>query len=120
MTNHCEIGRIGEDIALQFLMDRGYSILERNFRFHHQEIDLIVEGYGMIVFVEVKTRTSERAGAGIEHITPGKQKRIINVANFYLAKMKCKDVTVRFDALSILLDKGSLMPRKVLYVQSAF
>jgi putative endonuclease len=119
MTNY-EIGRVGEEIAVQFLIDHGYSILERNFRFHHQEIDVIAKASGMILFVEVKTRISERAGAGVEQVTPDKQKRIRRVADFYLTKVIVKDAAVRFDVFSILLDKTSLLPRKVLHIKDAF
>jgi putative endonuclease len=79
-----ELGRWGENLAAQFLMERGYVILERNVRTAYGEIDLIVQKTNTIVFVEVKTRSSLAFGYPEEAITQGKMARMVNVAEAYL------------------------------------
>ena len=59
-----EIGKIGEDLAVQYLFSQGYEIVDRNFRTEHGELDLVAKDCGQFVFVEVKTRTSQRFGYG--------------------------------------------------------
>lgn len=78
------LGRWGEDLAAQWYVDRGYEILERNWRCKIGELDLIVTDYRQIVFCEVKTRTTDRFGSGFEAITPQKRRRIQRLALEYL------------------------------------
>ena len=62
MARHNELGIKGEEAATAFLKDKGYRILERNWRMHRHEIDIVAEDDEYIVFVEVKTRTSREWG----------------------------------------------------------
>ncbi|GAB6161159.1 YraN family protein [Desulfothermus naphthae] len=95
------LGNTGEDIAINFFKKRGYKILERNFRTKKGEIDLIVEGEGQLVFVEVKTRSSKNFGDPLEFVNISKQKRILAAALFYLTKNKLWQKNIRFDIIGI-------------------
>ncbi len=77
------IAVLGEDAACEYLSKNGYKILERNFRKSYGEIDIIAVKNETLVFVEVKTRTSDKFGTPFEAISPSKIKMLIKGAKFY-------------------------------------
>ncbi len=77
------LGALGERLAEQHLLAKGYRIRERNFRVREGEIDLIAEFAGTLVFVEVRARKGARMGSAIESLTPAKQRRLIVLAEAY-------------------------------------
>lgn len=94
----------GEDLAAKFLQEKGYKIIERNFRKGYGEIDIIALKDNVLVFVEVKTRTSNNYGTPFEAITPFKLRSLVRTAQFYkLLNPKLPD-QMRIDAVSVLLD----------------
>lgn len=95
------IGKIGEDIACQFLIRRGYTILERNYMERIGEIDIIAKKNREIVFVEVKSRKSMKNGDGIDSITRQKIRHIENVSKIYILKNKLFGYAIRYDAIDI-------------------
>ena len=110
------LGREGEDRAAKFLAKRGYRILERNYRTRSGEIDLIALDRGVVVFVEVKTRTSNAFGAPELAVTPQKQKRMLKAALGYMKYKKLHQVPCRFDVVAI---SGAAGP-EVELIQNAF
>ena len=103
--NNKALGKYGEVLAAKFLVDKGYQILEKNYKNKIGEIDLIVRDAGIICFVEVKTRRSLTYGKPYESVHFYKQRKIINVAICYLKfKMRSLDVLSRFDVISIYQD----------------
>jgi putative endonuclease len=111
--NNQEKGTQGEKVVREYLVQRGYRILESNFRFHHREVDIIASKDGMLVFVEVKMRCNASYGSGFEAISDVKKRNIISVARYYLQKNSMQDCNVRFDVAS--LDGGRLH-----YFENAF
>ena len=99
------IGRLGEKLAAKFLTSRGFSILSRNFPTPFGEIDLVAERDGFIVFLEVKTRTSEKFGEPLCSITGTKRKHIIKNCQFYLKRYGLFESACRIDAIGIILDE---------------
>ena len=97
--NTIDIGAMGEDYAEQVLHDKGYIILERNFKCKHGEIDIIAKDEKTFVFVEVKTRQSTRYGNPSEAVNYFKQQRIMKSAFWYI---KGKEVDMRFDVFEVL------------------
>ena len=95
------LGREGEDLAARFLTKQGYRILERNYRTRSGEIDLIALHDGAVVFVEVKTRTSDAFGAPELAVTSRKQQRMIKAALAYIKYKKLHQVPCRFDVVAI-------------------
>lgn len=79
-----EIGSEGEGQAADYLEQRGFQIMERNFRKKEGEIDLIASKKGDLHFIEVKTRSNENYGEPIDAITPHKKNRMLKVAQNYL------------------------------------
>ena len=105
MTNKI-IGKHGEQLAKDFLIKKGYKILEMNFRYSKMaEIDIIAAKNNIIHFVEVKTRTQDFFGAPLEAITPNKLSSIYKCAQFYLANSKQKYKKIQIDAIGVLLNK---------------
>ena len=97
------IARLGEDLAAVFLQKKGYKIIERNFRKGYGEIDIIAQKKGILVFVEVKTRTSQLFGTPLEAITPGKLRELVKTAQFYKLLHPTLPDLMRIDAISIVL-----------------
>ncbi len=96
-------GNSGEDIAAEYLKDNGFAIIERNFRIRGGEIDIIATKNNILIFVEVKTRTSTQFGTGFEAITPWKLTALIKSAQFYKVTHKNLPEEMRIDAISVLL-----------------
>lgn len=94
------VGRVGEEVAARFLEDQGYRILRRNLRFRSGEIDLVAEENGILVFVEVKTRSGSSHGTAAEAVTPRKQAQLIRLASLYLARIGA-DRPCRFDVVTV-------------------
>ena len=117
MADHNELGKLGEQLAAQFLLDKGYTILQRNFIFDKAEIDIIAQKEeDTIVIVEVKTRNSAFFGDPQSFVTPGKIKLLVKAANEYMITNDLEK-EVRFDIISVL--KNSTM-QKIEHFQNAF
>ena len=94
-------GKHGEDLAADTLLGLGYAILARRYRTRYGEIDIIARDRDVLVFVEVKARTSDQFGTAAESVTAWKQRRIIAMARDYLGRMSGPDVPCRFDVVAI-------------------
>ena len=105
MARHNELGKLGEELAAQFLTDKGYEILERNWRNKHKEIDIVAKDGNELVIVEVKTRQSDEHGNPDIAVTYQKQTRLIYAANAYIFSHNL-DINTRFDIISIVFDDG--------------
>ncbi|OGW41411.1 MAG: YraN family protein [Nitrospirae bacterium GWD2_57_9] len=95
------LGREGEDRAEQHLRKQGYRILDRNYSTRSGEIDLIALHEGEVVFVEVKTRTSDAYGAPELAVNARKQMRMIKAALAYIKYKKLHQMPCRFDVVAI-------------------
>ncbi|MBX2828155.1 MAG: YraN family protein [Flavobacteriaceae bacterium] len=104
MAYHNELGKLGEEMAVRYLLKEDYTILERNFRFDKAEIDIIAEKGDEIVIVEVKTRNSAAFGNPQEFVTPSKIKLLVKAANEYIVSQNL-DKEVRFDIIAVLKNK---------------
>lgn len=97
----------GEDIACDYLKKQGYKIIERNFRKGYGEIDIVALDGSVLVFVEVKTRTSDLFGPPLEAITPWKIRTLVKTAQYYkLLHSKLPD-SLRLDAIGIDFFSGN-------------
>jgi putative endonuclease len=104
MAYHNELGKIGEQLAVDYLYRQGYTILERNFIYDKAEIDIIAKKEEQIVVVEVKTRNSDFFGDPQDFVTKGKIKLLVKAANEYLVSNEL-DLEVRFDVIAVLKNK---------------
>ena len=95
------LGVAGEAEAVRFLRSAGFEIVDTGFRARCGEIDVIAEDGREVVFVEVKTRTSDAFGTPAESVTRVKRLRIVRAASVFLARAGWADRACRFDVLSI-------------------
>ncbi len=97
-----KFGDLGEKIAVEYLNSLNYNIVKKNFRFGKVgELDIIAEDGEFLVFCEVKTRSNDTYGSGLEAINTKKQKQLVNVAKGYLSINKIQERSCRFDAVII-------------------
>ena len=96
-----EFGKMGEDIAANYLTKNNYKIRERNFRCKQGEIDIIAREKDEIVFVEVKTRSSCTYGRPSEAVNESKQKHITKAAKYYIYLNKLENYYIRIDVIEV-------------------
>jgi putative endonuclease len=97
-----ELGRAGEDAAAAWYERRGYTVVARNWRCREGELDLVVTDGRHLVFVEVKTRATDRFGLPAEAVTLAKQRRLRGLAARFLANTGARASRLRFDVVAIL------------------
>ena len=118
MDNKKDIGNYGEKIATDFLVEKGFEIIEQNYHFGHGEIDIIAKEKDILVFVEVKTRKNLEFGDPILVVTKNKQRQLKKIAEAYLYEKEIKNTDCRIDVIGILLNKN--LPPKITYIENAF
>lgn len=102
MARHNETGKEGEQLAVEYLAGKGYEIVERNWRFKKNEIDIIAREGDVLVFVEVKTRHENYLVEPELSVSNQQQRAIITAANAYIVE-KDFDCESRFDIISIVI-----------------
>jgi len=99
-----EIGKSGEEIATQYLKrEKGYTIIERNFRCKQGEIDIIAIDREEIVFIEVKTRSNQNYGRASEAVNQQKRKHLIKAIQYYIYKRNLEESFIRMDIVEIYM-----------------
>lgn len=111
------LGAMGERAAEQHLRARGVKIIARNYRCPAGELDLIGVDGDTIVFFEVKSRKSDAHADPEDNITPKKQRKLYNVARYWLKANAEPDAAYRFDALSVVIHDGKPVVR---HIEEAF
>jgi putative endonuclease len=105
-----KLGAWGESVAAHHLEAKGYRIVARNWRCTYGEVDLIAQAGEELVFVEVKTRRGREMGSPEEALTPAKQKKLMKLAQIYVAEQEL-DVDWRIDLIAVVLDKSGKLLR---------
>ena len=100
MADHNELGKLGEELAENYLTKNGYTILETNWIFQKAEIDIIAQKANILAIVEVKTRSSIDFGLPQDFVKPKKIQLLVKAVNEYVVSRDL-DVTVRFDIIAI-------------------
>jgi putative endonuclease len=111
-TSNRETGMIGENIACDFLVKKGYKILSRNYSTKFGEIDIVAIQKGVTVFVEVKTKKGLEYGSPEEMFGKSKSRRVKNMAIIYLGG---KETLCRIDMVAVLLDRYDQLARVTHY-----
>lgn len=106
---HIKTGIWGEDVAVAYLSDKGYIILERDWRSQHRDIDIIARKGDVIIFVEVKTRRNQDFTDPLQAINYQKRKNLCRAINHYIHYRKI-EIPWRFDVISIVGKTGSSNP----------
>ena len=100
MANHNDLGVLGEEIAVNFLLGKGYLIEALNWRTGHLEIDIIAHQNGILVFLEVKTRKNTKFGFPEANVTTKKEKLLFEAAANYMYSVDYEQ-EFRFDIIAI-------------------
>lgn len=106
-------GQRGEAIASRYLEKLGYEILSKNFRSRYGEIDLITQHQGIIIFVEVKTRSGIRQGLPCEAVNWDKQNRLRRMAEYYLMATGNTNKPCRMDVIEIIMQEKEAFIRQI-------
>lgn len=101
MANHNVLGQKGEELAIDFLIKKGFTIRDRNWRFQKAEVDIIAQKDSILAVIEVKTRSSEFFGNPQDFVNPKKIKLLVKAIDEYVIR-KDLDVEVRFDIIAVL------------------
>ncbi len=116
MAEHNELGKLGEELAVTYLVKNGYTIKERNWRFQKAEVDIIAQKDTILAVVEVKTRSTDFYGNPQDFIPPKKIKLLLMAMDEYVTKNDL-DVEVRFDVIGIVNNNNQ---RKIEHFEDAF
>ena len=101
MSEHNDVGREGEALAANFLQQKGYEIVDRNWRYGPKEIDIVARDGDTMVFVEVKTRSTLAFELPQEAVTKKKMKNLVEAADAYMIQNNI-DLEGRFDIVAVL------------------
>lgn len=111
------LGEQGESIACEELEKCGYTIIARRYRTRFGEIDVIADDQGTIVFVEVKTKTDCTFSDPVESVTKQKQRRLVSMADQYVADHRLDNTPCRFDVVAV---DTSVAPSRITLYKDAF
>ena len=104
-----QVGATAESGAAQFLVDRGYRIVERNFRSKIGELDIVAYDRDVLCFIEVRSRGNDRCGDAAMTITAAKQRRVTRAAYSYLSLRRVHFAQARFDVVAVTGDQVTLI-----------
>lgn len=108
MAEHNELGKLGEEMAVDYLKKNGYKILETNWTFQKAEIDILAKKEGVLAVVEVKTRSSIDFGLPQDFVKPKKIQLLVKAVDAYV-NQKNLDTEVRFDIIAIKKEDNSFV-----------
>lgn len=117
MAKHNETGQHGEALALALLLEKGYEVLETNWRYRRLEVDIIAMDGDTLVFVEVKTRTFDYHGRPEEFVDAKKMKFLQRAGQAYMRKID-HDWAIRFDVIAVQLK--SIGGLEIKHLEDAF
>ena len=107
MADHNDLGKLGEELAVNYLHQNGYEILETNWTFLKAEIDIIAKKNDILAIIEVKTRSSASFGLPQDFVNQKKIQLLVKAVNEYVIKNDL-DVNVRFDVIAVLKEQQKL------------
>ena len=116
MAEHNELGKLGEELAVEFLQKKGYDILETNWVFQKAEIDIIAQKENILAIVEVKTRSSIDFGLPQDFVKPKKIQLLVKAVNEYVISNEL-DVEIRFDIIAVYKEGKNY---KIEHIEDAF
>jgi putative endonuclease len=117
MATHNDTGKMGEQLALEHLVQKGYTILAQNWRHRRTEVDILARIGNTLVFVEVKTRSTEFFGLPESFVTVAKQEQLSKAAEAYCSLYNHEDLDVRYDIVAVILNRHE---KKVQHFEDAF
>jgi len=116
MAEHNELGKKGEELAVEYLRLKEYEILELNYRYQKAEVDIIARRGNTLIAAEVKTRSTPEFGNPQDFVKPKQIQQLVKAMNFYVEDQNL-EVDVRFDIVAIIKNK---MGTRIEHIQDAF
>lgn len=116
MADHNELGRKGEEMAVEYLRLKEYEILELNYRYQKAEVDIIARRGDLLIAAEVKTRSTPEFGNPQDFVKPKQIQQLVKAVNHYVEESGL-DVEVRFDIIAIIKNKSGT---RIEHIQDAF
>ncbi|WP_282122762.1 YraN family protein [Algibacter mikhailovii] len=116
MAQHNELGKKGEQLAVDFLLKKGYDIVERNYRFDKAEVDIMALKHDTLAIIEVKTRSTSAFGNPQDFVKPKQIERLVKAVDAYINTNEL-DVEVRFDIIGIVKENNQF---KMEHIKNAF
>lgn len=116
MANHNELGKKGEQLAINFLEEKNYKIIERNYRFNKAEVDIIAQKEDVLAIIEVKTRSTKAFGNPQDFVKPKQIQRLVKAVDEYVT-VNGLDLDVRFDIIAIVKENKQF---KIEHLKDAF
>ena len=116
MAQHNDLGKKGEQLAVKYLLENGYTIVEKNYRFQKAEIDIIAQKNNVLAVVEVKTRSTNYFGNPQDFVNPKKIKLLVSAIDNYVVERDL-EVEIRFDIVAIIKEKSTF---KIEHLKDAF
>ena len=116
MAQHNELGKKGEQLAVDFLLENNYEIVERNYRFDKAEVDIIARKEAVLAIIEVKTRSTIDFGNPQDFVKPKQIQRLVKAVDDYVVENEL-EVEVRFDIIAIVKEKKGF---SVEHLENAF
>jgi len=116
MAQHNELGKKGEQLAVDFLLNKNYEIIERNYRFDKAEVDIIALKDDILAIVEVKTRSTKDFGNPQDFVKPKQIKNLVKAVDEYV-NVNELDLEVRFDIIAIVKEKKEFL---IEHLENAF
>ncbi len=116
MAQHNELGKRGEQLAIDFLIKNGYKILVQNYIYQKAEVDIIAKKKGILAIIEVKTRSTRDFGNPQDFLKPKQIQRIVKAVDEYVNANNL-DVEVRFDIIAIVKEKNGF---NIEHLENAF
>lgn len=107
--NNIAKGKSGEELVRNYLISKGYIIIDSNYRNKIGEIDIIAKDKDILVFIEVKTRTNTTYGYAFEAVDLRKQKKIINTSMVYIKYKRYNNIQLRYDIIEVYLQKDIII-----------
>jgi putative endonuclease len=119
--NHKELGKLGEQYALKYLQKQGYQLIASNWRNRYGEIDIIMlSADNILVFIEVKLRTNNNKGTGLEAVDARKLHKIYQIAQMFLLRNRQYiNYSVRVDVISIIYDKVQHQVKDIIHIKGS-
>ena len=105
MAKHNELGKKGEQLAVNYLQEHNYTIVERNYRFDKAEVDIIAKKKDIFAIIEVKTRSTIEFGNPQDFVKPKQIQRLVKAVDEYVT-VNDLDVEIRFDIIAIVKEKN--------------
>lgn len=116
MAQHYELGKKGEQLAVNYLANNNYEIVERNYRFDKAEVDIIAQKGDILAIIEVKTRSTIDFGNPQDFVKPKQIKNLVKAVHEYVTENDL-NVEVRFDIIAIVKEKKGF---KIEHLENAF